>query len=119
MDDRNWLLNWQAIRHAKECIAIVKDELNIKLKLSHPQFIRLLHEYTEATDSEMLRASFEKLIAYADYDLELDKNKAVAAENVVSMPLKSSVKKLKAAAEEDVMADGKRDGKKIYRGQPI
>lgn len=118
MDDRNWLLNWQAIRHAKECIAIVKDELNIKLKLSHPQFIQLLHEYTEATDSEILRASFEKLIAYADYDLDLGKSKPVTAENVVSMPLKSSINKLKAATDEGSLAD-KPDGKKMYRGQPV
>jgi len=65
MSDRSWMLNPSAITAARQCILIVQQELNVKLKLSHPQFIEMLQEYAELTDSEILNASLASLLAYA------------------------------------------------------
>lgn len=65
MTDKQWMLNPQAIRHAKECMHIIKDELDIKLTLSNPDFIFLLHEYVEMLESQALGTAYAKLIAMA------------------------------------------------------
>ena len=65
MGDKEWMLNPKAIRHAKECMHIVKEELGIKLALSHPDFIHLLHEYVDMLESPELGAAYAKLIAMA------------------------------------------------------
>ena len=65
MADKEWMLNPQAIRHAKECMHIVKAELGIKLMLSNPDFIVLLHEYVEMLESPALGTAYAKLIAMA------------------------------------------------------
>jgi len=65
MSDRSWMLNTNAIRTAKECIGIVKDELQIKLTLSHPEFMELLHSYVELTDSKRLSDAYTRLASMA------------------------------------------------------
>lgn len=71
MSDRGWILNLSAIAAAKKCIQIVQEELGVKLKLSHPQFVEMLHEYCELTDSSDLRAAYDALMAFAgDQDYE-------------------------------------------------
>jgi hypothetical protein len=81
MNDRSWMLNPSAITAARNCIHFVQDELGVKLKLSHPQFIEMLQEYAELTDSEELNESLATLLQYADGDvptLNSQKDKAVA-----------------------------------------
>ena len=66
MTDKNWMLNPSAIAQARSCIAIVQAELGIKLKLSHPQFLELIVDYIELTDSEELAIKYSALSSFAD-----------------------------------------------------
>ena len=63
--DRSWMLNPKAIRVAKECIQIVKTELNVKLTLSDPEFMQLLHGYVDVTSSAKLGEAYARLLAMA------------------------------------------------------
>lgn len=65
MVDKEWMLNPKAIRYAKECMHIVKDELGVKLMLSNPSFMSLLHEYVEMIESPKLGTAYANLIAMA------------------------------------------------------
>jgi hypothetical protein len=65
MQDRSWMLNPTAIRIAKECRNAVKNELGIKLSLSHPEFMQLLHEYAELTESPVIGEAYSRLLALA------------------------------------------------------
>jgi hypothetical protein len=76
MSDRGWILNPAAIAAAKACIHIVQEELGVKLKLSHPQFIELLHEYCSLTESEELVTAYLKLMSFAGPDEEYASLKA-------------------------------------------
>ena len=69
MTDKNWMLNPTAIAQARSCIAIIKNELGIKLRLSHPQFLQLIFEYIDLTDSEELAEAYNVLASYADSKL--------------------------------------------------
>ncbi len=127
--DKSWMLNSKAIRTAKECITIVKDELGIKLTLSHPDFMSLLQEYTELTDSAPLASAYKRLSAFADPTAGSDLRK----ESSKVTPLNTDFQELKKAAGDEMSTEvmvelnGKhypavRDGKKfkgLYRGQPV
>lgn len=136
--DRSWMLNPKAIRAAKECIQIVKRELGVKLTLSHPEFMGMLHEYVELTDSSELGKAYSKLLAMAGvgnvvHSLKPRKSGNAALE-VVALPVdaeerKPAIKKIIGAdfqRDEYVEFRGKRyakyrDGKTfrgMYRGQP-
>jgi hypothetical protein len=65
MQDRNWMLNRSAIGAAKLCVQVIQDELGVKLKLSHPDFMELIAEYCEMTESESLVAAYQELSQYA------------------------------------------------------
>ncbi len=59
--DKNWLLNAAAIRIARQCIILVREELGVKLTLSHPDFMDLLRQYAELTDNTDLLTAFNVL----------------------------------------------------------
>ena len=65
MADKSWMLNPKAIRKAKECIQIIRDLEGVKLKLSHPDFVQLLHQYVESTRSPELGEAYANLISMA------------------------------------------------------
>ena len=65
MSDLSWMLKPQAIRQAKECIRLVNEELGVRLKLSHPEFIQALHRYVDESGSRKLGDEYAKLIAMA------------------------------------------------------
>lgn len=65
MGDREWMLNPQAIRLAKKCIALVKEEFGEKLTLSDPKFMQSLHHYTELSKSRSLGTSYGLLLSMA------------------------------------------------------
>ena len=65
MNDLSWMLKPQAIRCAKECQRIVQQELGVKLKLSHPEFIQMLHKYVELSGSSELGKAYSRLLANA------------------------------------------------------
>lgn len=68
MTDRNWLLNPTAVHAAKACISIIQDELGIRLKLSHPQFLEMIQEYVELTESPKLQEAYIPLAMMAGID---------------------------------------------------
>jgi len=70
MNDKAWLLNPKAIAAAKLCIKIVENELGVKLKLSHPDFVELLYEYCDLTESEHLKKAFKMLVSLAGDDIK-------------------------------------------------
>ncbi len=63
--NKEWLLNRTAIRKAKECIVIIEQELGIRLKLTHPNFLEMIYEYAELTGSPALRGAFIELAEMA------------------------------------------------------
>ena len=42
MQDRSWMIEVKAVRAAKQCIELVREELGVKLLLSNPDFSRLV-----------------------------------------------------------------------------
>lgn len=65
MNDRSWMLNPKAIRQAKQCINLIKNLTGVRVKLSDPDFIQLLHEHVETTGSRSLRDAYASLISMA------------------------------------------------------
>ena len=134
MSDKSWMLNPTAIAQARSCISIIQDELGVKLKLSHPQFLEMIFDYIELTDSEELAAAYHSLSSLADGELPTNANKP--AEKVVKMKTNMAARpaatppapkspESNAAGEEMVEYKGKHyakyaDGgefKGLYRGQ--
>lgn len=114
MADRSWMLNPAAIGAAKKCINLVEEELGIKLKLSHPEFLSMIGEYAELTESGALSQAFEELAVFAG-------NQAPVLSKVVQMPLAERSQ----AAGDTVEYKGKeyprydeqgREFKGLYRG---
>ncbi|MCY4046021.1 MAG: hypothetical protein OXE99_13215 [Cellvibrionales bacterium] len=65
MSDKGWMLSAEAISKARMCITIIQDELGIKLKLSHPDFLGMIKEYVELTESTALRDAYNELAKFA------------------------------------------------------
>lgn len=128
MTDKSWMLKPQAIRYAKECIDLVKEELGIRLKLSHPEFVQLLHEYVELTGSQALGEAYSRLISMAGVGFVVQNLKPKESENVVQLPVKRAVgSDYQVDDNETIDYAGKsyakyREGMEfrgVYRGQPF
>jgi len=123
MKDRSWMLNAEAIKAARACVDCVKKELDIKLTLSHPDFMTLLHEYVEMTDSKELGTAYARLLSHAGVGKTV---RDLPPEKGRDQKHKKAVGSDNSSAEELVEYGGKsypkyRDGKKftgVYRGQP-
>lgn len=85
MTDKSWILNPKAIHAAKFCIKIVEDELGVKLKLSHPNFLELLHEYCELTESVPLNKGFKYLINMAGDDVKKELTRKHSQVNIANL----------------------------------
>lgn len=132
MSDRSWMIDPLAVRAAKECIQIVKDELDVKLLLSNPDFLHLLGEYVELTESTNLQEAYQRLLAFAGNEKSSSDLNA-KAEKVTIFKQAGSAKQTgsapqsaKTQTDEVITYAGKsyprwRDGKEfsgVYRGQP-
>ena len=134
MSDRSWMLKPVAIRAAKKCIQIVKQELGIKLFLSHEEFLQMLHEYVEMTDSRELSDAYAELLSMAGVGNVIQNLRPKGTvNNIVHMP-----ERQKAVAGSDIVPQDTqnphemvelaghsyprwREGKEfcgMYRGQP-
>jgi hypothetical protein len=73
MRNREWLLKPEPIQLAKVCVRIVKEELQIKLPLSHPDFLQMLNDYAEMLDNVTLQNSVLQLntMAGANFNTEV------------------------------------------------
>ena len=141
--DRSWMLNPQAIRYAKECVRLVQEELGIRLKLSHPDFVQMLHEYAELTGSRELGDAYAQLIALAGVGnvvrglapIEKEETKTTKVVNLMTKKVVGASEPVyerqeyeagSLSKDEMVSCGGKlyakyRDGlefKGLYRGQP-
>ena len=126
MIDKSWMLNPQAIRHAKACIQIIRERKNIKLKLSQPDFFQQLDSCSRNIRSAELLAAHHQLMAMAESYTGESKQPA----NVVPLTKrKNTAAKMVAQAVdsiETVAFGGKhypkwQAGKAfhgLYRGQP-
>ncbi len=65
MNDREWMLNPQAIRLAKKCIALIKEEFGEKLTLSDPMFMQNLHQYVDISKTRSLGTAYSRLLSMA------------------------------------------------------
>ena len=108
MNDKNWMLNPSAIRAARKCISITQIELGVSLKLSHPQFIEMLVEYADLTDSTELQESLVELMTfYNQYHPEEAKKhqERKRTASSISIPVEESLKKYIREAGEPVAMD--------------
>ncbi len=132
MQDRSWMIEVKAVRAAKQCIELVREELGVKLLLSNPDFLDLLKDYTELTDSIELQAAYADLMVYADKNTSAAKlnatdNTVVSIRKEDALALQVPVLKRPISEEETIKCGGKlylrwRDGKEfsgLYRGQPM
>ena len=73
MSNREWLLKPEPIQLAKVCVRIVKEELQIKLPLSHSDFLQMLNDYAEMLDNVTLQNSVLQLntMAGANFNTEV------------------------------------------------
>ena len=130
MTDKSWLLNPSAIRVAKRCIKCVQEELGVKLRLSHPDFLQMLHEYVDLTDSPEMAEAYSELLGFVGVGSVIHNlRKKDAEENIIPIPQKSVVNGepvVETATEEMVAYGGKyypkfNEGKTfkgLYRGRP-
>lgn len=130
MNDKNWLLNPTAIHAAKDCIHIIQTELDIRLKLSHPQFLEMIQQYVELTESQELQSAYLPLAELAG--IQRQKAQILNNENskVVDMPIPpkpaATTSNNTMQTEETVKYNGKlykryldgQEFKGLYRGQP-
>ena len=126
MTDKSWMLNPKAIRCAKECIRIIQEERGLRLKLSQPDFLQIIHEILDQTHSRALGDCYARLISMAGVGFVMQNLRSKEE----AMPMKKAV-----GAEEITMQNphamvehyGKsypkyRAGlefKGVYRGQPM
>ena len=65
MNDKSWLLKPSAIKAAKICVQLVQRELDVRLPLSHPEFLEMLNDYAELAESTELSNAVNELNAMA------------------------------------------------------
>ncbi len=133
MADRQWLLNLEALKAAKECIRLVQQDLDVKPSLADPNLLVLLREYAEVSDSPAFIDSYRRLFALAKLgDAASVEQKRVANGTVVRFgkfgapPEFITPSRPEQAAEEMVNYNGRsypkyRDGQEfagVYRGSP-
>ena len=128
MVDKTWLLNPSAIRVAKKCIQCVQDELGVKLKLSHPEFMQMLHEYVELTDSDELGQTYSELLSFVGVGNTIhglgkrEENKVIPlqAQQVVNGPEEPQfeIPMVEYRGKQYPMWNEGKKFKGLYRGQP-
>ena len=134
MNDKTWLLKPSAIKAAKTCVQLVQRELDIRLPLSHPEFLEMLNDYAELAECEELRGAVEELntMAGAENAAVANRKTGTGSDKVVPMPgttpnkAPAATAATSVAADEVVLYNGKEyprwsDGKEfsgLYRGQP-
>ena len=124
MNQKSWLLDPTAIKAAKKCILLVQEELGVKLVLSHPEFLEMLKQYIELTDSEALEAAYHDLISFAGLNASHLEPNAKKKSSIVNSQVANS-QASRVDDEEYVVYRGKAykryhnglEFKGLYRGQ--
>ena len=127
MIDKSWMLNPQAIRHAKTCIQIIKERTNQKLKLSQTDFFQQLEAFANKVRSVEFIAAHHQLMAMAESSQEADKTSASTVIPLFSRKTKTTSGTFKAVDSVEMVAFGGKHYPKwqagkafqgLYRGQP-
>lgn len=128
MIDKSWMLNPQAIRHAKTCIQIIKDRTQQKLKLSQADFFQQLDDCAKKIRSVEFIAAHHQLMAMAEHNTFSDRSNTGTVIPLFGRKAKSTAMPLARAVDsvETVAFAGKhypkwQAGKSfqgLYRGQP-
>ena len=84
MADKSWMLNPKAIRHARECINIIKSLNGEVLKLSQPDFLMKLHTYVDHLKSDELRMAYSHLLSMAGVGNVLQSLEKMPAKEVMA-----------------------------------
>jgi hypothetical protein len=85
VSDRAWLLKPEPLKVAKTCIQLVQGDIDIKLPLSHPQFLEMLNDYADIMESAQLRQAVQRLNSLAGVQGAVFLKKA-AGDNVIQHP---------------------------------
>lgn len=99
MADKSWMLNPKAIRHARECINIVKSLNGEVLKLSQPDFLMKLHAHVDHLTSNELRMAYSHLLSMAGVGNVLQSLEKIPAKKVVAALPSNGVTSLEADFE--------------------
>ena len=127
MSDKSWMLNAQAISAAKRCINAVQQELDIRLTLSHPEFVTLLIEYADLTGSKEINAALIELGQFMPPDVQSQLSPLATKFKPGSPSLIVNTRPTATAQKNEMITvKGKsypryKDGeefKGLYRGQP-
>lgn len=126
MADKTWMLHPQAVRHAYDCIHLVKDLDGVRLKLSQPDFLQKLHERVEQLESRELGESYAALIAMAGVGSIVRELKAPESQNIPAEPKVVGADYGDSGSDETIEYNGHsysrfRNGgefKGLYRGMP-
>lgn len=89
MADKSWMLNPKAIRHANECIHLIKECEGVRLKLSQPNFMQELHAYVEKIRSTKLGEHYSNLLAMAGVGNVMRNLEQMPAKAVSALPITS------------------------------
>ncbi len=132
MADKTWMLNPQTIRCAKECVEIIKRELGIKLKLSHPNFIQTLHEHVDMLGNKELSMAYSRLISMAGAGAIMQSLRAPTKDYERDIPVAQAVGDVPTLnqhyeSDETIDFEGEiyrkwyhgREFKGVFKGRPI
>ena len=122
MADKSWMLNPKAIRHASECIQIVKSLKGERLKLSQPDFLIKLHTYVDNLKSKELDTAYSHLLSMAGVGNVLQSLENTPAQNVMAAPIENKISNMSEVVEfnghEYSCYRNGREFKGLYRGIP-
>lgn len=125
MADKSWMLNPKAIRHARECINIVKSLNGEVLKLSQPDFLIKLHTYVDNFKSNELRMAYSHLLSMAGVGNVLQSLEKIPAKEVVAalpnneiVALETDNERVEYNGVEYSRYRNGREFKGLYRGIP-
>lgn len=125
MADKSWMLNPKAIRHARECINIIKSLNGEALKLSQPDFLIKLHTHVDKLKSNELRMAYSHLLSMAGVGNVLQSLEKIPAKEVVAalpdnevIPLETNLERVEYNGVEYSRYRNGREFKGLYRGIP-
>jgi len=126
MADKSWMLNPKTIRHANECIHLIKQLEGVRLKLSQADFLTQLHSYVESINSPELGQAYARMLAVAGVGNILNNLETEPAQAVIAEPVAVGQNFNPSVSDEVIQLAGKsypkfRNGRKfqgLYRGIP-
>lgn len=126
MADKSWMLNPKTIRHANECIHLIKRLEGVRLKLSQPDFLSQLHYYVDTIRSSELGEAYAKMLSMAGVGNVMKSIESEPAQAVVAEPIAVGQNSPLNLSDEVIQFGDKsypkfRNGRKfqgLYRGIP-